>query len=561
MSQINHVVRVEHNLKGGGEVILGQHTLIVGPNGSGKSAIVNAIELALTGKASDIAGRDVVAQGAALASLANGSGAWSEVQLDDGSTARWEIGRSGRKVSRAKRSGREGVMPLRQVLGELTGSAEKARKFLLQHACEGLDNSHITGKLDQDTLSRYQRLTDVRLAPIDNLLAVAALAGKKEREAKKHAAGAKEAEEAAAAGLGPAPTESALEEALEVRKAATAAQYEAQDRLRQARASATTTMPRGERFLKIKGLTEWIQQAEKEVRELREKIQSLPTDEKAGYRQTLMEVVNLMETVWTDGPCLACGQDFDRVRWVDHANHIRAAVQAGVEKNRVRDGERDQAQARVVELLRVSKKAQSKIAELQAIADAPEGIDVDEATLACESAALDLHRAEEAYTKLREVAACWERVHRAKAVRREAEREAIGWGVLDQQCKSLVAELVEDAVDTFANRVQRFLPESERFAIKFDKSAVRYGLMRDGEIHTALSGAEWARVSTALAAACTPAEAAVPLLVPEDRAWDPKTLRSALQGLTEYRGQVIVATTVKPFRGVPAGWTLIEVGA
>ena len=561
MSQVNHVVRVAHNLKGGGEAELSQRTLIVGPNGSGKSAIINAVELALTGKASDIAGRDLVSQGAALASLANGSGAWSEVSLNDGSTARWEIARKGRSVSRAKRTGAEGILPLRRVLDELTGSAEKARKFLLQHACEGLDNTHITSKLSEDTLSRYQRLTDVRLAPIDNLLAVAALAGKKEREVKKHTAGAREAEEAAAAGLGPEPDNMQLEEARLAREDAATNLQDAKMRLAQSQVFQRDDMLSvGERHLKIKGLKEWIQKASLEAAELHDRLKSIPADEKEGHRQTLMAVVNLMETAWTEGPCLACGQDFDRVRWVDHANHIRAAVAAGEAKNKARADERRTAQARRVELDGLVRRASAKIDEVEKMPPLRETIDVEEVKLECEAAALEVTRADETYTTLREQSACWERVRRAKAVRRNAAREALGWGMLDAACKALVAELVEEAVGTFTNRVQRFLPDGERFSIKFDKSSVRYGLLREGEIHTALSGAEWARVSTALAAACTPSEATVPILVPEDRAWDAKTLRSVLQGLSDYRGQVIVATTIKPFRGVPAGWSMLEVG-
>ena len=64
----------------------------------------------------------------------------------------------------------------------------------------------------------------------------------------------------------------------------------------------------------------------------------------------------------------------------------------------------------------------------------------------------------------------------------------------------------------------------------------------------------------AVACACTPSEADIPVLVPEDRAWDAKTLKEVLQGLDNYPGQVLVATTVKPFRGVPKGWTTVTLG-
>jgi len=305
--QIHRVVRVAHNLKGGGETELGQRTLIVGPNGSGKSAIINAVELALTGKASDIAGRDVVAQGAALAALANGSGAWAEATLDDGATCRWEIHRNGNKVSRAKRVGPEGVLPLREVLAHLTGSADKARKFLLQHACEGIDNTQIVSKLDQDTLSRYQRLTDARLSPIDNLLAVTDLAAKKEREAKKHAAGAKETADAVGAGLGPAPTDTALAEAKLAREEAAAAWQGAAAEQAKRRAAPQDTLSPDERAHKINGLRSWDLTATGEGERLHAELRTLSGDTKAGHRRTLLDVMDLMETAWTTGPCLACG--------------------------------------------------------------------------------------------------------------------------------------------------------------------------------------------------------------------------------------------------------------
>ena len=364
--QIHRVVRVVHNLKGGGEANLGQRTLIVGPNGSGKSAIINAVELALTGKASDIAGRDVVAQGAALAALANGSGAWAEATLDDGATCRWEIQRNGSKVSRAKRVGPEGVLPLREVLAHLTGSADKARKFLLQHACEGIDNTQIVSKLDQDTLSRYQRLTDARLSPIDNLLAVTDLAAKKEREAKKHAAGAKETADAVGAGLGVAPDEAALAAAKLAREDAGASwRGTAQATLEQARRAAPQdTLSSDERANKINGLRSWDLTAAGEGERLHAELRTLSGDTKAGHRRTLLDVVDLMDTAWTTGPCLACGQDFDRTSWKAHADHVRASVAAATERHKASDTRRQEIKVRLAELSDTRTRVGARIEEL-----------------------------------------------------------------------------------------------------------------------------------------------------------------------------------------------------
>ena len=153
----------------------------------------------------------------------------------------------------------------------------------------------------------------------------------------------------------------------------------------------------------------------------------------------------------------------------------------------------------------------------------------------------------------------------ARETERAAAAEVEGWTYLRAICSSLVEELVEGAVSTFTARVQRFLPETDEFGIRLTTNSIRYGLVEGAAdnrvLHTALSGAEWARVSLALAAVCTPEEADVSVLVPEDRAWDAKTLKGVLKGLSDYDGQVIVTTTVKPFRGVPAGWTLLEMSA
>ena len=52
-----YIAKLKGNVKAGVDVEIGAKTLIVGPNGSGKSSIVNAIELALTARAGDVAGR------------------------------------------------------------------------------------------------------------------------------------------------------------------------------------------------------------------------------------------------------------------------------------------------------------------------------------------------------------------------------------------------------------------------------------------------------------------------------------------------------------------------
>ena len=48
------------------------------------------------------------------------------------------------------------------------------------------------------------------------------------------------------------------------------------------------------------------------------------------------------------------------------------------------------------------------------------------------------------------------------------------------------------------------------------------------------------------------------VIIPEDRAWDPNTLRSVMDSFADFPGQVIIATTTKHSRKKPRGWTVIN---
>src|SRR3990170_4964685 len=126
------VDKVESSIKGGVKAKLGRKTLVLGANGLGKSAIVNAVELAGTGKASDVAGRSVLAKDADLFMLAppGADHVSARAHLSEGAgMAAWEL----KKGHRAKRTGPEIAFPLRGVEEALLGSAETARKWVLQH--------------------------------------------------------------------------------------------------------------------------------------------------------------------------------------------------------------------------------------------------------------------------------------------------------------------------------------------------------------------------------------------------------------------------------------------
>ena len=54
---------------------------------------------------------------------------------------------------------------------------------------------------------------------------------------------------------------------------------------------------------------------------------------------------------------------------------------------------------------------------------------------------------------------------------------------------------------------------------------------------------------------------ALAILVPEDRALDPRTLRETLEVYSGFSGQVLVPSVIEPEGGVPPGWTVVRTGS
>jgi hypothetical protein len=165
---------------------------------------------------------------------------------------------------------------------------------------------------------------------------------------------------------------------------------------------------------------------------------------------------------------------------------------------------------------------------------------------------------------MNQTAGAWKSVRSLRQEEREAKKAIVVLEELIEGCKSAVEGILKTATTTFIARVQSFLPPSDQFDLVLDdgeREVCRFGFLRNGSLHTALSGAEWARLTLALACATsTDSPDILRIFVPEDRAFDPQTLRNVLEALTDAPGQVIIATTIKPAGRMPKGWTLVETG-
>ena len=187
------------------------------------------------------------------------------------------------------------------------------------------------------------------------------------------------------------------------------------------------------------------------------------------------------------------------------------------------------------------------------------------ATFSVDAAAESLRQAQALRSEVERTAEAWKSVRSLRTDERDAKKAVNTLEEVIEGCKSAIEGILKSATQQFIDRVQSFLPPSDRFALVLsegEKDVCRFGFVRDGSLHTALSGAEWARLTLALACACSSDSAdTLRVFVPEDRAFDAKTLRDVLIALTDAPGQVIIATTTMPAGRLPKGWTLVQTGA
>ena len=555
---MKHVTAIRHNLKGGGSAEIGRRTLVLGPNGAGKSALVNAVELALTGKASDLQGRDLVAQNAALATLSTDRVVWSEVTLSDGATSRWEIEGTGRP----SRTGPEGIFPLREVTTGLTGSADRARKFLLRYVCDGITEETVAEALPKALRGKYSAACNTERSPVENLQHITSRAAQRAGELGRDANAAKARADESGWGLGPEPSDDEVA-ALD---AALVAAEEHYIQARQTLAVALAYQPPVTTLEELDAEIDALDGAVAAAIESRGPGHDTASPEQAKARtQAQFRETAIRALAYTEGlaACFLCGSAHGR-ETTDHHEALVGKLVAAQERARVRNLAQAEQRNRDSQLEATILRGEGRVAQLRAQRDAlaqfppPPAVSEAQARPLVDEADRARAAARAASKAAHDALAGWTAARADRTAYRDAEGESEAWQALALACRRVTDNLVQDAIGRFTSRVQRFLPSTDEFSLAITKTTCKLGLVRDGARHSALSGAEWARVMAAISCACTPEGAELPVLVPEDRAWDSRTLRSVLQGLSNYPGQVIVATTTKPWRGAPKGWETIE---
>mgnify|MGYP003112772800 FL=1 len=492
-------------------VNLGQRTLIVGPNTSHKSAILQSIELAMSGAADDIVGRTNVRDGSLLLTASPSSVLSCRATLSDGNHSSFFVEAGKRPVHQ----GDPGTMPLRAVRAALAGSPDSAKKAFLQWVIG--PNITVEEFIPVDLRNRFNDLATGD-SPVENLLNVLEYAGKKQRAAASEVKGDQALAEEIRGTLVEPPDETEIRrlQSQIADHSGTSADYR---RLKDAQES----------------LAQWTESAAKLKLSLEEHSVSLMSN--------LLAVLNV--SVFDEHEnCPACSSEVGN-------EHLTACRDHYVEALAPHVGDLASLAFAEDEMTRwhwqtFHLKQQQPAAPLHS------------------SAPINLEALRQRLEDLQRAQVQWESLKRANDTISKMEDSVDEYKRLKAACQKAVDNLLNENIEGFCQEVSGYLPTDWTFGVQLKdgkKNVFRCGLVHGGDVRCALSGAEWAAVTTAIAMAVTnrslsPSSPSV--LIPEDRAWDQRTLASVMREYSKFEGQVVIASTVRP-RGRPSkAWTIID---
>lgn len=565
-----YIIAAEGNLKGGCNVTLGPKTLIVGPNGSGKSTIANTVELATTGRVSDLVGRREVAKEVDLMALAPSRKGelLARVALSDGTECLW---RAGGKSKKAVHKYPETivvpdlVLPLRPVYDAVMGSVETARKFFLQYAVGAIADKDVLDRIPTALHGHYKRATLATSlstsSAVDRLLAALEASKKHAREAKAQAKAAEGVSNDAAQGLAPLPVESdekALRDALreaEGRREALRAIVSKREALAGAREEEATLATR------LAAAEQDALAAQAMTQQAVDRLNAAPAPQAVDPLVVAFRAVLKAHVEKGLAGCECCGQMADNrifvqrlvgfdAHFAQHAEAVKA-YEAALAAHATATIREQQAMSAGKALWERAKSVMALLAESPG--EAP-----SEAEIAAAEQQVTLLT-----EKLRAVdglKAAWSVASRARDGVGEAKKSAEEWIKLAEACGEAVVSLLDTGVVNFVAKVQAGLPSVDKFALTLrdgERAVFQFGLLHQNVLHTAMSGAEWARVTAAMAAACVASPTHLSVVIPEERAFDPSMLGHVLASFSGLDSQVIFTSPVMPTI-IPDGWTVID---
>lgn len=567
-----YVESIASNIKGGVSCRLGPKTIVIGSNGSGKSAVLNSIELALTGRVSDLVGRAEVAKETDLAMLAPGRAGelYAKATFTNGGVASWRAGAKGAKKAvhlyPPDVLDKDAALPLRPVRDAVLGSAETARKFFLAHAAGKVSDTDVLNRMPPDLHDHYRRaILSAGMAdtPLDKLLLALEKAKKGARDAKAKAKAATEASNDAAQGLAALPTEETI-------KALKAEQTSAKKKLEALIAAQSASGALDATRAQLGALKGALVEAEarlvKATDALAVATQSVaamarPVALDDAFKQVMSAIDWHVAHAADATNCLVCGSAATLAQYEHRKERARvfaASVTQEVQSYQQTLAVKDAAKIEALTAEERVTSLRTQVSALDAaVAQAAAGGAPDPSVVVEARAAVE--RLDNEVSKIDVIKATWSAAEKARDSAKESKAEADKWTTLADACVAAVASLLDAGVSGFAAKVQVRLPKADQFALTLregERQVFQFGLVRGGVLHTALSGAEWARVLAAMAAVCAPPADKLGVVIPPPGEFDARTLTAVLEAFGQIDQQVVLSTPVAPER-IPEGWTVI----
>ena len=518
-----YVEKVKSSLKGGVDVKLGPRTVLYGANGSGKTSVIQAIELASGGYVSDMEGRDQVKSHTALARLfPPGNRMFAEIALSSGVVCDWEMkpgatpGSFKKPVPNAPVQLRWPVQELSSILG---GEGATVKAWLEGEVVGPIAEEDVLGAIPANLHEAVQRL--IRSEGKTDFLSLSKAAKAKAKSLRSAATRKEKTIQQMTQGIS-TPLLASEREAMEaelssLRASRGMSQEEYDRRMREAQALAEV----------CKGYKEEHAQLPELDPKVAEAIDKLSTAKRL-IRQH-QETFGDETGCWTCGSGLTLGDQL-------------ASITEALASERLQQPLAHEMRRRELEV--AISGAYSKLEQMTSV--------LQKATVAPDTS----DRQSELVKALAEDKSARQAWTNAKAAQFEvsqSRKEATALSEAATELSKAGDALLTRRKSAFESRVTSFLPEGD--VVGVDLGSARVGFLRKGNLHSALSGAEWSRVLLALAASS--GEGSTPcVLAPSDRSWDRDTLTNVMGALSESSSQIILMSTVRP--DPVEGWTLVE---
>ena len=590
-----YVKSIESNIKKGVNANLGARTLLVGPNGSGKSSVVQAIELALGGFVSDAEGREQVKQKAALARLfPHDVKPFSKAVLSDNQESLWD-----------SKTDPVGLVSFQFKMTKdlLASDASTMRSWLSERVSGKVMEDELLGTLVSSRRSEVAALIKREHLTID-FSVVSAAAKKASTALKREATATEKTIDAMVEGVSHPATAAEIEKAkaeLTLLKEKIAKQHVQNQPFQNQPVELYQLSKKKEEILHTFNVKQTELHSQEQLKSHIEQLISTFDDasvenylrmkqaEEAGYTTEVeklkkVQLSHQMTQVHLENfgaeVCHVCGSSEGSIQDLHHAytQHLNKVNNVFLVKDTLNAYSTTKTKIQTLtDELAAYEEAFKIVEERIALLEAKANKQAEEAEEAAKASTLttsiDLARMQEITAYLAAQEANARAYQNAKAAKTEVallkDRAMVLASAAVDLAESNKTRLVNGLAD-FQAQVSKYLCSSDKLGV--DVEAGRIGFVRDQQIHTALSGAEWSRLLIALS--CYDVErdikkhngktgSTVFIVAPEDRAWDSITLGNVMKALKGSPAQIILMSTVMPEgidddKNISESWTIIQ---